>query len=48
VAGALGQLAAAVDTLTNLNLAQLDRDDLFTLLRGLETQRRRLPVLDQP
>jgi hypothetical protein len=46
VAGALGQLAAAVDTLTNLNLAQLDRDDLFTLLRGLETQRRRLPVLD--
>jgi hypothetical protein len=46
VANALSQLATAVDALTNLNLAQLHRDDLLTLLRGLETQRRRLPVLD--
>src|SRR5215475_15907616 len=43
---AVKQLAAALDTLIELDLTQLDRDDLLELLRGLETQRRRLPVLD--
>ena len=45
-ASALGQLSAAINALTTLNLAALDRDELLTVLRGLETQRRRLPVLD--
>jgi hypothetical protein len=43
---ALGQLSAAVDTLIELDLSRLDRDDLLTLLRGLEAQRRRLPMVD--
>ena len=46
VEAALGQLSAAVDALTGLDLTRLDRDDLLSLLRGLETQRRRLPVVD--
>src|SRR5882757_3645687 len=46
VEAALGQLSAAVDTLTELDLTALGRDDLLALLRGLETQRRRLPVVD--
>ena len=46
VEAALGQLSAAVDTLTGLELTRLDRDNLLSLLRGLETQRRRLPVVD--
>jgi len=43
---ALGQLTAAVDVLAELDLTRLNRDELLTLLRGLETQRRRLPVVD--
>jgi hypothetical protein len=46
VEAALGQLSAAVDTLIELDLSQLGRDDLLTLLRGMEAQRRRLPVVD--
>jgi hypothetical protein len=46
VEAALGQLSAAVDTLIELDLTRLDRDDLLTLLRGMEAQRRRLPVVD--
>jgi hypothetical protein len=40
------QLAAAVDALLELDLTQLDRDELLELVRGVEVQRRRLPVLD--
>jgi hypothetical protein len=43
---AVAQLAAAIDTLATLDLARLDRDELLTMLGELETQRRRLPVLD--
>jgi len=46
VEAALGQLSAAVDVLVELDLTRLDRDELLTLLRGLETQRRRVPVVD--
>jgi len=46
VEAALGQVTAAVDVLTELDLTRLDRDELLALLRGLETQRRRLPVVD--
>jgi hypothetical protein len=46
VEAALGQLSAAVDTLVELDLSRLGRDDLLTLLRGMEAQRRRLPVVD--
>jgi hypothetical protein len=46
VEAALGQLTAAADVLTELDLTRLDRDVLLALLRGLETQRRRLPVVD--
>jgi hypothetical protein len=46
VEAALGQLSAAVDALTGLDLTRLGRDELLALLRGLETQRRRLPVVD--
>jgi hypothetical protein len=46
VEAALGQLSAAVDTLVGLDLTGLDHDELLRLLRGLETQRRRLPVVD--
>jgi hypothetical protein len=42
----LGQFSAAVDALAELDLSRLDRDDLLSLLRGLETQRRRLPIVD--
>ena len=42
----LKQLAAVVDALVELDLSQLDRDELLELVRGLETQRRRLPVVD--
>jgi hypothetical protein len=45
-ATALRQLSDAVDELAALDLARLDRDALLDLLRGLETQRRRLPVVD--
>lgn len=40
------QLAAAVDALVELDLSRLDRDELLELVRGMETQRRRLPVVD--
>src|SRR5882724_12366141 len=43
---AVKQLAVAVDALIELDLSRLDRDDLLKLVRGLETQRRRLPVVD--
>lgn len=43
---AVKQLSAAVDPLLELDLPHLDRDQLLDLLRGLEAQRRRLPVLD--
>ncbi len=43
---ALTQLADAVDELIALDLSQLHRDELLDLLRGLETQRHRLPVAD--
>jgi hypothetical protein len=46
VEAALGQLSAALDTLTELDLTRLDRDGLLSLLSGFETQRRRLPVVD--
>jgi hypothetical protein len=46
IEAALGQLTAAVDLLAELDLTRLDRDELLALLRGLETQRRRLPVVD--
>src|SRR5438874_13654216 len=46
VEAALGHLSAAVDTLVELDLTRLDRDELLMLLRGVEVQRRRLPVLD--
>ncbi len=43
---ALTQLTDAVDELIALDLSQLHRDELLDLLRGLETQRHRLPVAD--
>src|SRR5882724_2595240 len=46
VATALAQLSDAVDTLCAADLTRLCRGDLLELLRGLETQRRRLPVVD--
>ena len=46
VEAALGQLSAAVDVLTELDLTRLGRDELLALLRGMESQRRRLPVVD--
>ena len=42
----LRQLSDAIDELVALDLGCLDRDELLELLRGLETQRRRLPVVD--
>jgi len=45
-AGVVAQLAAAVDALAELDLSRLDRDELLEVLRALETQRRRLPVVD--
>ena len=46
VSAALHRLAAAVDELCALDLTLLDRDELLTLLRDFESQRRRLPVMD--
>jgi hypothetical protein len=42
----LRQLSDAIDELVALELTPLDREELLELLRGLETQRRRLPVID--
>jgi len=42
----LRQLSDAIDELVALDLTPLDREELLELLRGLETQRRRLPVID--
>src|SRR5882757_8160039 len=46
VAALLDQLSTTVDALIALDLTRLGRDELLGLLRGLETQRRRLPVMD--
>jgi hypothetical protein len=46
VEAVLDQLSAAVDVLTELDLTRLDRDELLALLRGMEVQRWRLPVVD--
>jgi len=46
VAALLDQLATTIDALIALDLTRLGRGDLLELLRGVETQRRRLPVLD--
>ena len=43
---AVKQLADAVDTLLAMDLGSASRDELLELARGLETQRRRLPVAD--
>jgi hypothetical protein len=43
---AVGLLATAIDALTALDLTTLDRDELLGLARAVETQRRRLPVID--
>ena len=43
---AVKQLADAVDTLLAVDLTSASRDELLDLARGLETQRRRLPVAD--
>ncbi len=43
---AVKQLADAVDTLVDLDLTSASRDELLELARGLEVQRRRLPVAD--
>src|SRR5882757_4741076 len=46
VAALLDQLSTTVDALIALDLTRLSRDELLELLRGVETQRRRLPVVD--
>src|SRR5882762_4612072 len=46
VAALLDQLCTTVDALIALDLTRLSRDELLELLRGVETQRRRLPVVD--
>ncbi|HEY3714404.1 MAG TPA: DUF222 domain-containing protein [Jatrophihabitantaceae bacterium] len=46
VAALLDQLSTTMDALIALDLTRLDRDHLLELLRGVETQRRRLPVVD--
>ena len=43
---AVKQLADALDTLLAVDLTGASRDELLDLARGLETQRRRLPVAD--
>ena len=43
---AVGLLAAAVDALVELDLSTLSRDELLALVRAVEVQRRRLPVID--
>ncbi len=45
-AAILRQLSDAIDGLAALDLSRLDREELLELLRGLEAQRRRLPVID--
>ncbi|HEY3717723.1 MAG TPA: DUF222 domain-containing protein [Jatrophihabitantaceae bacterium] len=46
VAALLDQLATTIDALIALDPTRLSRDELLELLRGVETQRRRLPVVD--
>src|SRR5882762_932673 len=46
MAALLDQLATTMDALIALDLTRLSRGDLLELLRGVETQRRRLPVVD--
>src|SRR5882757_10715956 len=46
VAALLDQLSTTVDALIALDLTRLSRDELLELLRGVEAQHRRLPVLD--
>ncbi|HEY3713163.1 MAG TPA: DUF222 domain-containing protein, partial [Jatrophihabitantaceae bacterium] len=46
VAALLDQLSTTMDALIALDLTRLSRDELLELLRGMETQRRRLPVVD--
>ena len=43
---AVGLLTAAVDALVDLDLSTLSRDELLALVRAVEVQRRRLPVID--
>ncbi|HZE50892.1 MAG TPA: hypothetical protein VE074_15080, partial [Jatrophihabitantaceae bacterium] len=46
MAALLDQLSTTIDALIALDLSRLSRDELLELLRGVETQHRRLPVLD--
>ena len=46
VGHAVGLLTAAVDALVGLDLSTLSRDELLALVRAVEVQRRRLPVID--
>src|SRR5882672_12687443 len=46
VTALLDQLCTTIDALIALDLSRLSRDELLELLRGVETQHRRLPVLD--
>ncbi|HEY3716653.1 MAG TPA: DUF222 domain-containing protein [Jatrophihabitantaceae bacterium] len=46
VAALLDQLSTTMDALIALDLTRLSRDELLGLLRGVETQDRRLPVVD--
>src|SRR5882762_880398 len=46
VAALLDRLSTTIDALIALDLTRLCRGDLLELLRGLETQRCRLPVVD--
>src|SRR5882757_3127917 len=46
VTALLDQLSTTIDALIALDLTRLSRDHLLELLRGVETQRRRLPVVD--
>src|SRR5882762_8669625 len=46
VTALLDRLSTTIDALIALDLTRLCRGDLLELLRGLETQRRRLPVVD--
>jgi len=46
VAALLDQLCTTMDALIALDLTRLSRDELLELLRGVETQHRRLPVVD--
>jgi hypothetical protein len=42
----VGLLSTAIDALAALDLTTLSRDELLGLTRAVETQRRRLPVVD--